>query len=431
MIIEGYYSCKKLFSKDGIVPLNGKCYSANVAIVPINGIMQEIGGDKMSLEKLSKKYNEKFGNIKTVDDLIQKFSPWEGEEFKNILDSFKDGIKSNSTTFSWVDVDKKLTKIEKNKYVRFGIPNHIHGDIENARLFLCLINPNIGVVKGKKRNEGIRNFYQKAKLVSGSDESLDILGTDDNLKIKDTDIKNHIINTSAESSILLKELDMLEKRLRQIKENEGSADKKLSEKELIERKKVIQGEAYYLTHYFANICMAHLGIDQKVKTFAVELDDLTELKNMSKYIANLEAYPFRSKNPNFKFTEAESKVSMFSARIIIWRICKAIIESKEQDDKENLRPIFLFRRFNDGWKPSIMNVLTVDLGFSSDEAEDIVEELLQTYFLTIQKIDYKNTTSSIGRESLYIRKVNEESKNIENKNIKTTEFNKRFSKLFS
>ena len=78
-----------------------------------------------------------------------------------------------------------------------------------------------------------------------------------------------------------------------------------------------------------------------------------------------------------------------------------------------------------------MNVLTVDLGFSSDEAEDIVEELLQTYFLTIQKIDYKNTTSSIGRESLYIRKVNEESKNIENKNIKTTEFNKRFSKLFS
>ena len=177
--------------------------------------------------------------------------------------------------------------------------------------------------------------------------------------------------------------------------------------------------------------MAHLGIDQKVKTFAVELDDLTELKNMSKHIANLEAYPFRSKKPNFKFTEAESKVSMFSARIIIWRICKAIIEFKEQDDKGNLRPIFLFRRFNDGWKPSIMNVLTVDLGFSSDEAEDIVEELLQTYFLTIQKIDYKNTTSSIGRESLYIREVNEESKNIENKNIKTTEFNKRFSKLFS
>nr|DAR90084.1 MAG TPA: hypothetical protein [Caudoviricetes sp.] len=44
MIVEGYYSCKKLFSKDGIVPLNGKCYSANVAIVPINGIMQETGG---------------------------------------------------------------------------------------------------------------------------------------------------------------------------------------------------------------------------------------------------------------------------------------------------------------------------------------------------------------------------------------------------
>ena len=44
MIVEGYCSCKKLFSKDGIVPLNGKCYSANVAIVPINGIMQVTGG---------------------------------------------------------------------------------------------------------------------------------------------------------------------------------------------------------------------------------------------------------------------------------------------------------------------------------------------------------------------------------------------------
>ena len=38
MIVEGYYSCKKLISKDFIVPLNEKCYSANVAIVPINGI---------------------------------------------------------------------------------------------------------------------------------------------------------------------------------------------------------------------------------------------------------------------------------------------------------------------------------------------------------------------------------------------------------
>ena len=44
MIVEGYYSCKKLFLKDGIVPLNEKCYSANVTIVPINGIMQETGG---------------------------------------------------------------------------------------------------------------------------------------------------------------------------------------------------------------------------------------------------------------------------------------------------------------------------------------------------------------------------------------------------
>lgn len=44
MIVEGYYLCKKLFSKDCIVPLNGKCYSDDVAIVPINGIMQETGG---------------------------------------------------------------------------------------------------------------------------------------------------------------------------------------------------------------------------------------------------------------------------------------------------------------------------------------------------------------------------------------------------
>lgn len=351
------------------------------------------------------------------------FSPWEGEEFNRLLESFQNGIKKNSTKFSWLDIDKNLSKLGRSKYIRYGIPNHIQGDIEKARLFLCLINPNIEKIVEKNEGIGIQNFYNNSKALSSSDVSLNILDTSGSLKINENFIKNHIINTSAESSILLSELKMIERKLPEFN-NKIELNSEVDSKK--QKEKFQKENAYYLTHYFANICMAHLGIEKRVRTLAFELDDLKELKKMAKYIANLEAYPFRSKEPNFKFTEVQSKVSMFSARIIIWRICKSINESTEK----NMRPIFLFRRFNDGWKKSIRNVLIMDLDFSKEEADDIIDVLLQTYFLTIQKIDYKNTSSSIGKDSLYIRKVDKQSRKIVNKNINKEEFNEIFSDLF-
>ena len=106
-------------------------------------------------------------------------------------------------------------------------------------------------------------------------------------------------------------------------------------------------------------------------------EEWKELKKMSKKIANLEAFPFRSQNPNFtkkeckketSFTnlliESDSKVNLLSARIIIWRIVKYLESPKT-------KPIFIFRRFNTFWYNSLLKVLLQDLNITSEEAKKL------------------------------------------------------------
>ena len=345
----------------------------------------------MCLDDLVFSYKKYIGVISLSEEVLEKYSPWNDKNINMITELFQNALKQNSNTFSWLKIDSQLEKLKASKYVHYGIPNHIRGDIQNSKLFLCLINPNIATVKDRKR--GIRDFYSKAKKSDETDESLNILGEHREIIINESYIKEHIINTSFDASILLQELKIIEKTK-------------------------LQANAYYLTHYFSNICMAYLGIDKKVRTFAEELEDLDELKTMSKLIANLEAYPFRGQRPNFEFVSSKTDVSMLSSRIIIWRIVKYLIE---KESNSNSKPIFLFRRFNDAWLPSIRNVLKYDLKFTKEKSDELILELHKEFFLTIQKQDYRNASSSVGRESLY---RNDEK-------VDKDEFNNLFQSLLS
>ena len=166
MIVEGYYSCKRLFSKDGIVPLNGKCYSANVAIVPINGIMQEIGGDKMCLEFLKESYKKEIGIINSSEEFFNRdeYNPWFEKKVRNLIKEFENALKKDSKDFSWLNVEEGLSELESKKLenLNYGIPNHIKGNIDNARLFLCLVNPNIAL-NDKKYKIGVKSYLLKQK----------------------------------------------------------------------------------------------------------------------------------------------------------------------------------------------------------------------------------------------------------------------------
>lgn len=126
--------------------------------------------------------------------------------------------------------------------------------------------------------------------------------------------------------------------------------------------------------------------------------------NMSKKITNLEAFPFRSKNPGFSdnkslrgsnfsdlIVDLKSDVSMLSSRVIVWKIVDYL---KHKEDK--IKPIFIFRRFNQAWYPSIKNVLTEDLKIPSAESERIINVFHNEFFLTMRKKDHK-TNSGFDR----------------------------------
>lgn len=335
----------------------------------------------MNLDNLVTRYKEKIGKIDTAEQLLEKYNPW--HDMDNLIDSFKKALSSNSKSFSWTSIDETYKNISVTKYEKYGIPNHVKGDIENARLYLCLTNPNIAEIVNDE--VGIFDFYKSYENIISSDESLKIL---DNDKIPNINsfLKNHIMDTSEESSILYQEL----KRIKN-----GAKQK----------------DTYYLLHYFANICIAYLELNKNVKkkdevkvtTFADKLNNkkLNLLINMSKHISNLESYPFRSSNPNYNLAQVKSDVNMFSARIIIWRVVKTEIERKNSTEKNLSKPVFIFRRFNDAWKNSIEYVLQEDLKFTKKETQKLISELHNNYFLTVFPQEYKQTFRSIGRKSLY------------------------------
>lgn len=389
MIVEGYYSCKRLFSKDGIVPLNGKCYSANVAIVPINGIMQEIGGDKMCLEFLKESYKKEIGIINSSEEFFNRdeYNPWSEKKVRDLIKEFENALKKDSKDFSWLNVEEGLSELESKKLenLNYGIPNHIKGNIDNARLFLCLVNPNIAL-NDKKYKIGVKSYFVEAEKEAGEDSSLKII--DKKNSDREEFITKHIVDCREESSILYQELTKIKKN------------------------KSLKGE-YYLSHYFAHICFDYLErrkVSLKELPEKLSEEEWEKLLDMSKLIANIEAFPFRSKNPGFtkgkstsfanEIVKSKSKVGMLSARLIIWRIVKYLNEKsgpKNENESGPVKPVFIFRRFNTAWLPSIMNVLMFDLKLNKNQSEKILEELHKNYFFTIRTQDFDGQSGFVGK----------------------------------
>lgn len=135
----------------------------------------------------------------------------------------------------------------------------------------------------------------------------------------------------------------------------------------------------------------------------IKKEDLKNFVEMSKKIVNLEAFPFRSSTPNFAINDEDvdacekrfanclvksnSNVSKLSARIIIWKILEYL-----NSDGNKAKPVFIFRRFNRAWRPSIENVLKNDF-IKKDKDIDIdkiINELHEEFFYTIGPKDHDN-----------------------------------------
>lgn len=335
--------------------------------------------ESKELEKLAERYNKKIGNVDAINEFPEEYNPWKGKNFDDLLDDFFEALKNDDKEFSWLKIDEDLYNELKDKNGRsasidYGIPSHVRGDIENGTLFLCLVNPNIDV---------------KVAMCEACQ-----------MKNKEN-IEKYIFDPSSEGGILYKEILELKGMKKLIGLKESDEDKNHEKNEI----------GYYTDNYLNVILLAindyknknekeYEDLKKAVKAFKrftrtlknddenkpkndknIKKEDLKNFVEMSKKIVNLEAFPFRSSTPNFAIDEdnakdrfanclvnSNSNVSMLSARIVIWKILEYII-----NPKDNVKPVFIFRRFNRAWRPSIENVLRKDF-FEKDKDDSIKED---------------------------------------------------------
>lgn len=77
-----------------------------------------------------------------------------------MIHSFNVALKTNSNSFSWLEIEKDLPN-STDVNIRYGLPNHIKGNIDEATLFLCLVNPNIDEVKSVCQMEFVHIMKSK------------------------------------------------------------------------------------------------------------------------------------------------------------------------------------------------------------------------------------------------------------------------------
>ena len=411
-----------------------------------------MGENLDKLKDLKKEY-------KSLQALLEAYNPWTDENISKLSEDFFAALENEDKEFSWLKIDNGLYEELKNKTkkaasIDYGIPSHVRGDIEKGTVFLCLVNPNIDVKVAMCEACQMKN---------------------------EEDIKKYIFNPGSEGGILYKEILELKGMKKLIGLKESDEDKNQEKNEI----------GYYTANYFNVILLAindYKSKDEKeyedlkkaVKSFEtfisnleenddkkptneekeVNKESLTYFVERLKNIVNLEAFPFRSSTPNFAIDEdnakdrfanclvnSNSNVSMLSARIIIWKILEYI-----NNPKDNVKPVFIFRRFNRAWRPSIENVLRKDFvekykhvfieknkndfsGKNKDDLDEekkainiaidnIIDELHEEFFYTIGHKDQDNMLKMS-------KNIYKENVNIYNKKEKRNEFNKRISDALS
>lgn len=251
-------------------------------------------------------------------------------------------LLDKNVQFSWLE---ELLNLEKNenldiyKYdvsTHYGKPSHFFGNIEEATLFLCLINPNIKKVTDFKKGEKKRVF----SIEEYTERFCKIIGED-----RDREI------FSLTESVLEKELDILIEKI--------GEDKEL--------RKIVEENCYYINKYFAPLFtdVSEGFVDSFIKLIRKEDEDSKKVKgidiiaNIEKEkarfkdkIVNLESYPFRSTCPDSKLSNLEDGFSTFSAYIILWRIAK-FEQSKHGNGDSEKKPIFVFRGYKYHWREKL------------------------------------------------------------------------------
>ncbi|RSI95999.1 hypothetical protein [Streptococcus mitis] len=314
-------------------------------------------------------------DIENKTKFLETFSPWHKKQGKDLIKEFVNTINNpdSNNDFSWLDIldtdkqwmepDDEETKKEiknKSKHVnmRYQIPTHFHGDIDDAVLFYCMENPR-GYINDSEMDRWVKDqmsgkltmndYYKQTaelrdepwkdktikKIIEERYQLNDV--TTDSIE---NSIKKIIYSDDKNESPLARELETMFKKFKNsdykiYNFRKGSPDLK---------------DFYYFKNYFKQLLLK----DSNLKPFQQE-ENKNKAIEIANKICNVEIYPFSSSDPKLKGIGKtillNSDLSRLSAYIILRRIYRYL-----NSPKENPKPIIVLRKYASAWEQLFVEI---------------------------------------------------------------------------
>ena len=357
--------------------------------------------------------------IKDKNIFLKKFSPWHQDKGEKLIQDFADYVNDDNSTndFSWLDIldedsdsqwkklnDDKIKKEvkDKSKHVnmRYQIPTHFHGDIDNAVLFYCMENPRCYIedsdidtwaekqMHGKQTIDDYYKYTAKLRDETWKNEtSQKIIKERYNLNDFTNDpIKKIIYSNSKDETPLRRELDNMFNK----EEPKFFQEEYILKKDKRSKKPVLSDKYYYISRYYAQLLGINSGNLSKYniksdckKEAQVERDKATKI---SEKICNVEIYPFSSSEPKLdkkgigETILLNSDLSRLGAYIVLRRIYRYLNDKTEKP----VKPVIVFRKYDRAWEKLFRKIFKEVKGKNQDFDDEIVLCLLEERFFYCQ-----------------------------------------------
>ena len=342
-------------------------------------------------------------DIENKERFLEKFSPWHQDKDQKLIRKFVDNVKNDNSTddFSWLDIldedsqwkksgnDKIKKEVkDKSKHVnmRYQIPTHFHGDIDNAVIFHCMENPR-GYLGDWSDNEIDTEFqgvnlnefylYSASKRKEKSKILKEIIRERYQLEKSsiEENLEKEIINIiySHEESALGREIEHIYKQDENNKYYNFDFDSKKSKTKLLK-------DYYYFKEYYSQLIQTDQNLDfKKLK------NEKEAVKEIADKICNVEIYPFSCDNPNLgkngigREILLKSDLSRLGAYIVLRRIYRYLNDKTDKTDK----PVIVLRKYS-AWEELFNKILEEVKQTEQSFDKELVLSLLEKGFFYCQ-----------------------------------------------
>lgn len=361
---------------------------------------------KVCFETIFKDPDTKSFDMKDIENkerFLKKFSPWHQDKGKKLIQDFEKNVKGDNSTndFSWLDIldedsqwkkpgnDKIKKEVkDKSKHVnmRYQIPTHFHGDIDNAVIFHCMENPR-GYLGDWSDNEIDTEFqgvnlnefylYSASKRKEKSKILKEIIRERYQLEKSsiEKNLEKEIINIiySHEESALRREIEHIYKQDKNNKYYNFDFDSKKSKTKLLK-------DYYYFKEFYSQLIQTDQNLDfKKLK------NEKEAVKEIADKICNVEIYPFSCDNPNLRKNGIgreillKSDLSRLGAYIVLRRIYRYLNDKTDKTDK----PVIVLRKYS-AWEELFNKILEEVKQTEQSFDKELVLSLLEKGFFYCQ-----------------------------------------------